>query len=128
VTFFREIEPGIFISTGALRTEQDGGNWTREYDGLLARRTPFAVVADVKDRPHPQAGKPMVLWMKAHRKELALRVKLTIFVAEDMAARLDLEEHLPKRSRESPYPIAVAASEAEAIAKARESLRLAASM
>jgi hypothetical protein len=127
VTFLREVEPGIFISTGTLRTEEDGHEWTREYDGLLARGTPFAVIANIKDRPHPAAGKPMVLWMKAHKKELALLVKLSIYVAESRAERLKLEENLPKRSKESLYPMVVAASQSEAIAKARMSLVPAAS-
>jgi hypothetical protein len=122
VKFFRETQPGIFVSSGALRTEQDGEEWTRDYDVLLARGRPFAVIANVNDRPDPSAGKPMVLWMKVRRKELAALVKLTVYVVEDAAARANLEVDLPRRSKSSPYPMAVAATEAEAIAKAQANL------
>lgn len=85
--FFREAQPDIFIATGSLQTESDGADWTKEYDALLARGRPFFVIANVRDRPQPPAGKPMVLWMKARKAKLAELVKLTIYIAEDDGAR-----------------------------------------
>lgn len=120
--FFREIEPGIFMSTGSLRTEEDGRGWTQDYGALLAHGTPFVVVANVKDRPQPPAGKPIILWMKAHHDELALLVNLTIFVAEIGVEHFDLEQNLSKRAEGFPYPVAVAAGEPEAVAEARIAL------
>ncbi len=120
--FFREAEPDIHVATGALASEQDGQDWTVEYDRLLAIGRPFAVIANVNDRPQPPAGKPMVLWMKARRTELARLVRLTVYVAEDAAERADLTRNLPGRAKSSPYPMAVAASEHEAMSKARASL------
>jgi hypothetical protein len=67
VTFFREVEPGIFVSTGVLGTEEDGPPWTQDYHGLLARGVSFTAIANVKDRPHQDVGKHMIMWMKAHK-------------------------------------------------------------
>ncbi len=120
--FFREIEPGIFRADGALQTERDGEDWTREYDALLDLGRPFAVIANVVDRPQPPAGKPLVLWMKARKEKLAALVKLSVYIAEDAAERSALEDGLPKRAKASPYPMAVAAGEADAISEARASL------
>lgn len=119
---FREIEPGIYVATGALASEEDGENWVAEYDRLLALDRPFAVIANVNDRPQAAAGKPMVLWLKKRKAELARLVRVTVYVAEDAAARSELERALPARSKASPYPMAVAATEADAVARARASL------
>jgi hypothetical protein len=120
--FFREIEPGIFRADRALQTERDGEDWTREYDALLDLGQPFAVIANVVGRPRPPAGKPLVLWMKARKEKLAALVKLSVYIAGDAVERSALEDGLPKRAKASPYPMAVAASEADAISKARASL------
>ncbi|MGN6303185.1 MAG: hypothetical protein ACTHNH_00100 [Mesorhizobium sp.] len=120
--YFREIEPDIYTAAGALQTEADGHGWVGEYDTLLARGQPFAVIVDARDRPQPPAGKPMVLWMKARKAELGRLVRLTAYVVEDAAERADLERALPARSKSSPYPMAVAANPAEALTKARSSL------
>ena len=45
--FFHEAEPGIFIATGCLQTEQDGCDWTVEYSELLAANRPLAVIVNV---------------------------------------------------------------------------------
>ncbi len=42
--FFHEAEPGILVSKGVLATEQDGRDWVAEYDALLQRERPFAVI------------------------------------------------------------------------------------
>jgi len=120
--YFREIEPDIYAAAGALRTKADGRDWIGEYDTLLARGQPFAVIVDARDRPQPPAGKPMVLWMKARKAELGRLVRLTAYVVEDGAERAELERALPARSKSSPYPMAVAASPADALTKARSSL------
>lgn len=120
--FFREAEPNIFVATGRLATEDDGRTWTIEYDALLAPGRPIAIIANARDRPQPPAGKPMALWMKARRNELARLVKLVVYVVEDAAARTALERNLPDRAKTSPYPMAVSADEAAAIGKARASL------
>ena len=121
--FFRQAEPGIFHAIGALETEQDGIDWTTEYDTLLAQGRPFAVIVDVADRPPlPPAGKPMVLWLKARKAELGRLVKLTLYVVENAAERAEMQRSLPGRAKASPYPMALAASKAEAIAMARASL------
>jgi len=120
--FFREAEPDIFVATGQLITEQDGQDWVAEYDRLLARDRPMVVIAHAEDRPQPPAGKPMILWMKAHKADLGRLVKQTIYVVVDATERAEMERALPGRSKASPYPMALAASEAEAIAAARRNL------
>lgn len=120
--FFRQAEPGIFIAIGMLETEQDGIDWTREYEQLLAQDRPFAVIVDVQDQPLPPAGKPMVLWLKARKADLGRLVKVTLYIIEDAAERARMQRTLPGRAKASPYPMALAASEAEAIELARASL------
>lgn len=120
--FFKEAEPDIFIATGQLVSEQDGKEWVAEYDQLLARDRPLVVIAHAEDRPQPPAGKPMILWMKARKADLGRLVKCTIYVVKDETERAEMERLLPGRAKASPYPMAVAASEAGAILMARESL------
>ena len=79
--FFHEAEPGIFIATGCLQTEQDGCDWTVEYSELLAANRPLAVIVNVNDQPEVAAGKPMVLWMKAHKAELGRLIRVTVYIA-----------------------------------------------
>ncbi|MDH7796151.1 MULTISPECIES: hypothetical protein [unclassified Beijerinckia] len=119
--FFRETEPSIFIATGQLVSEQDGKDWVAEYDQLLARDLPLVVIAHVEDQPQPGAGKPMILWIKARKADLSRLVKRTIYVVEDDTQRAEMQRLLPGRAKASPYPMALAASEAEAIRLARES-------
>lgn len=120
--FFRQAEPDIFIAVGMLETEQDGIDWTVEYDSLLAQDRPFAVIVHVSEPPLPPAGKPMVLWLKARKAELGRLVKTTLYVIEDAADRAQMQRTLPGRAEVSPYPMALAASETEAIEMARASL------
>ncbi|WP_448951181.1 hypothetical protein [Labrys neptuniae] len=120
--FFREAAPNIFVGIGRLETEQDGRDWVEDYERCLAAGAPIAIIARVDDRPLPAAGKPMVLWLKARRAELGRLVKLTIYVAPDEAERAELVRSLPGRAKSAPYAMAVAASEAEAIAMARACL------
>ena len=123
MSYFREIEPGIHLMADLpLATEADGNAWVAEYDALLSANRPVAVIANVRNRPAPPAGKPMVLWTKARRAELARLVRLSVYVAEDPAEYAALEQALPARMKSSPYPMAVAADEAQAIAKARARL------
>ncbi|WP_298380244.1 hypothetical protein [uncultured Bradyrhizobium sp.] len=120
--FFREAEPGIFIATGRLQTEQDGCDWTAEYTELLAANRPLAVIVNVNDQPEVAAGKPMVLWMKARKAELGRLVRVTVYIADDDEERAELERTLPGRAKALPYPAAIAASEADALFLARASL------
>ncbi len=122
--FFREAEPGIYICVArAIVSEEDGERWTREYDAILSEGRPFAVVADVHLRPQPAAGKPMALWLKAKRSVLASLVQLTVYFVEDDAVRGDLERMAIARMNSLPYPLATAASEAEAVRLARRVLQ-----
>ena len=120
--FFRQAEPGIFVAIGTLATEQDGIDWTGEYEQLLAQDRPFAVIVYVNEPPLPPAGKPMVLWLKARKADLGRLVKVTLYIVEDAAERAQMQRTLPGRAKASPYPMALAASEAEAIGLARASL------
>ena len=120
--FFREAEPGIFVATGRLQTEQDGCDWTAEYTELLAADRPLAVIVNIDDQPEVAAGKPMVLWIKAHKVELARLVRVTVYIVADVAERTELARNLPGRAKASPYPMAVAADETEAMSIARASL------
>ncbi|WP_449257111.1 hypothetical protein [Bosea sp. (in: a-proteobacteria)] len=120
--FFHEAEPGILVSKGVLTTEQDGRDWVAEYDALLQRERPFAVIVQAGDRPLPPAGKPMILWMKARKAELGRWVRVTIFIIADAAERAGMAASLPGRAKASPYPMALAADEPGAIAQARASL------
>ncbi|WP_244486241.1 hypothetical protein [Bradyrhizobium viridifuturi] len=100
--FFREAEPGIFITTGRLQTEQDGCDWTAEYSELLAADRPLAVIVNVNDQPEVAAGKPMVLWMKARKAELGRLIRVTVYIADDDAERAELERTLPDGPRRCP--------------------------
>lgn len=120
--FFSEIEADIFMATGRLVTEQDGQAWVAEYDQLLARDRPLVMIVPVGERPQPPAGKPMALWMKAHKADLRRLVKRTIYVVEDKVERAEMERMMPGRAKASPYPMTVAASDAEAIAMAAADL------
>lgn len=121
--FFREIEPDIHMASGRLETEQDGRDWTGEYDQLLARGRPVAVIAHSDDRPLQPAGKPMVLWMKARKTELGQLVRVMLYIVEDEAERQEMQKSLPGRAKAVPYPMALAADEGEAVEKARATLR-----
>ena len=121
--FFREAEPGIFVATGRLRTERDGCEWAAEYTQILAEGRPLAVIVNVDDQPDVAAGKPMVLWMKACKAELGRLIRVTVYIADDAEERAELERNLPGRAKALPYPVAIAASEADALAIARASLR-----
>lgn len=123
--FFRELEPDIHLGAGALETEQDGRDWIAEYDTLLSRERAMVVIVREGDRPQPGAGKPMVLWMKARRAELARLVAATVFIFEDEAERQAMELALPGRSKASPYPMVLATSEEDALEKARQRLKAA---
>jgi hypothetical protein len=121
--YFHEIEPGIHLMADRqLAAEEDGQAWAGEFDMLLARGRPVAVIANVRNRPAPPAGKPMILWTKARKEELSRLVRLSVYIAEDRAEHDALEHALPVRMKSSPYPMAVAHDEAEAVAKARASL------
>ncbi|MGS1095421.1 hypothetical protein ACVCNR_12660 [Aquamicrobium terrae] len=117
--FFRELEPDVYLGVGKLETEQDGHDWTGEYDALLARGRLMAIIVTDGDRPLPPAGKPMILWMKTRKAELARLVAGTVHVIEDEEERGSMERALPGRAKASPYPVAIAATEAEALEKAR---------
>jgi hypothetical protein len=61
----------------------------------------------------------VVLWVKARKAELGRVVRATIHIVEDAVERAELERSLPSRSKNSPYPMVVASSTAEAREKAR---------
>jgi hypothetical protein len=121
--FFREARPSVYIATGKLATELDCRIWTSEYDELLSRERPIAIIVNAADRPPPATGKPMVLWMKARKPQLAQFVRITVYIVVDEAERAHLERNLPFRAKASPFPMAAAANETEAIAKAMASLQ-----
>lgn len=121
--FFRKIEPGIFTGTDApLASEDDGAQWTREYDAILGEEQPFAVIVNAAQRPLPPAGKPMALWMKSRKAQLDAWVCATVYVVEDEMQRADFLRSADKRQKTMPYPMAFVATEAEALAAARDAL------
>lgn len=121
--FFRQIEPGIYAGTDApLASEDDGAQWTREYDAILAEEQPFAVIVNAAQRPQPPAGKPMALWMKSRKAQLGAWVCATVYVVEDEVLRADFLRSADKRQKATPYPMAFVATEAEALVTARDAL------
>jgi hypothetical protein len=121
--FFKSIEPGIYAGTSApLASEDDGAQWTREYDAILGEEQPFAVIVNAAQRPQPPAGKPMALWMKSRKAQLGAWVCATVYIVEDDALRADFERSSDKRQKASPYPMTFVATEAEALAAARAAL------
>jgi hypothetical protein len=121
--FFRQIEPGIYAGTDSpLASEDDGAQWTREYDAILGEEQPFAVIVNAAQRPQPPAGKPMALWMKSRKAQLGAWVCATVYIVEDEALRADFLRSADKRQKATPYPMAFVATEAEALVAARDAL------
>ncbi|MGX9392140.1 hypothetical protein ACWX0K_22495 [Nitrobacteraceae bacterium UC4446_H13] len=121
--FFRQVEPGIYEGTSApLASEDDGTLWTQEYDAILGEEQPFAVIVNAEYRPQPPAGKPMALWMKSRKAQLGAWVCATVYVVEDEVLRADFLRSADKRQKAMPYPMAFVATEAEALAAARNAL------
>jgi hypothetical protein len=121
--FFRQVEAGIYEGTDApLASEDDGAQWTREYDAILGEERPFAVIVDAAQRPQPPAGKPMSLWMKSRKAQLGAWVCATVYIVEDEALRADFLRSADKRQKATPYRMVFVASEAEALAAARNAL------
>jgi hypothetical protein len=121
--FFRRVEPGIYEGTSApLASEDDGTLWTQEYDAILHEEQPFAVIVNAAQRPQPPASKPMALWMKSRKAQLSAWVCTTVYVVEDEVLRADFLRSADKRQKATPYPMAFVATEAEALATARNAL------
>lgn len=117
--FFEEIEPAIIRAAGKLALAIDGEDWAAEFGAFLSRGSPFVVILDAGDRPEPPAGKPMAIWMKAHRSELGRLVRMAIYIVRDPAERLAMAQGLSARARTSPYPMSIAVDERAALDAAR---------
>jgi len=113
--FFTPLAPGIYRSGSRLmQTREDGEAWTRAYDALLEQNDALIVILDAAQRPGPEAGKPLALWLKARREALAAKVKLAIYVVEDAAERAVMEERSARSAKAWPYPTAFIGSFPEA--------------
>ncbi|MFC6623891.1 MULTISPECIES: hypothetical protein [Sphingomonadaceae] len=114
-SFFVPLGPGIYRSgTRVMETEDDGNAWTQAYDALIEKHDAVVVILDAAQRPGPEAGKPLALWLKARRETLAAKVKLAIYVVEDAAERKFMEERSNRASIAFPYPTAFVGSFADA--------------
>lgn len=117
--FFIPLGAGVYRSgTRVMQTEADGQAWTRAYDDLLEKNDALVVILDASQRPGVEAGKPLALWLKARRTELANKVKLALYVVADAAERAAMEERSARSAKAFPYPTAFVSSfeEAEQIA------------
>lgn len=91
--FFVGLRPGVYRSGARImQTEADGQAWTRAYDALLETNDALVVILDAAQRPGPEAGKPLALWLKARREVLAAKVRLAIYVVEDADERAAMED------------------------------------
>ncbi|EQA99801.1 hypothetical protein L288_19135 [Sphingobium quisquiliarum P25] len=104
--FFLGLRPGIYRSgSRVMQTQADGEAWARAYDDLLDKNDAIVMILDAAQRPGPEAGKPLALWLKARREVLAAKVKLALYVVTDAAERTAMEERRAAQT-ESAWPIA----------------------
>lgn len=123
--FFVALEPGIYRSgSRIMETAADGEEWTRAYDDLLEQNDALVVILDAAQRPGPEAGKPLAIWLKARRDTLAAKVRLALYVVEDAAERATMEERSTRTAKAFPYPTAFVGSFSEAEQIAADTLGL----
>ncbi|MDD3674798.1 MAG: hypothetical protein WCY92_11205 [Novosphingobium sp.] len=113
--FFVALKPGIYRSgSRMMETQADGEAWTRAYDDLLEKNAALVIILDAAQRPGPEAGKPLALWLKARRDVLAAKVRLALYVVTDAAERAAMEERSTRTAKAFPYPTAFVGSFADA--------------
>lgn len=113
--FFIPLRPGIYRSgSRVMQSATDGEAWTRAYDDLLEKNDVVVVIPDAAQRPGPEAGKPLALWLKARREVLAAKVRLAAYVVADPAERAAMEERGARTAKAFPYPTAFVGSFEEA--------------
>lgn len=121
--FFLALGPGIYRSgSRVVQTQADGEAWVRAYDDLLEKNDALVMILDAAQRPGPEAGKPLALWLKARRDVLATKVKLALYVVTDQAERAAMEDRSVKAAKAFPYPTAFVGSFDEAERLAAEAL------
>ncbi|WP_084397996.1 hypothetical protein [Henriciella aquimarina] len=121
--WFEEVEPGIYQCAGLkLETAAQAEAWTDAFGALLARATPFSLIIDTAQQPHPEAGKVFILWLKANRARLAEKVRRVIYVIEDPQERAVSQERSDKAGAAMPYPVEIVATFDDALQAARRAL------
>ncbi len=105
-----------------MRSERDAHAWTRAYDHLLEKNDQLVLILDATQRPGPEAGKPLALWLKARREMLATKVRLAVYVVTDPGERVEMERRSARAAKAWPYPTAFAGSFEEAERRAVEAL------
>lgn len=99
------------------------------FEGLLDREAPFVILAEgaVPDDDHhehdPAERKKLALWSKKNKQRLRAFVKAMIYVEPSAAKRLAMKAFQVVSEKFWGYPLLVAASEAEALQKAKELLQ-----
>jgi len=99
------------------------------FERLLDREAPFVIIAEgaVPDDAHhdhdPAERKKLALWSKKNRQRLRAFVKAMIYIEPSAAKRLAMKAFQVVSEKFWGYPLLVAASETEALDKAKELLR-----
>lgn len=100
------------------------------FDRLLDRRTPFVIIghgaaADDANHEHdPAQRKKIALWSKKNKQHLRTFVKAMVYIEPSAPKRLAMKTFQALSEKFWGYPMLVVASDAEALDKARELLRL----
>ncbi|TWB46592.1 hypothetical protein [Nitrospirillum viridazoti] len=110
---------------GAAQTEDEA---FAAFERLLDRETPFVIIGqgaaadDANHEDDPAQRKKMALWSKKNRQRLRAFVKAMIYVEPSATKRLAMKAFQAVSEKFWGYPMLVAASDAEALDKARELL------
>jgi len=116
----------LVYDQGPSQTEDEG---LAAFEALLDRETPFVIIgqgapADEAQHEHdPAERKKLALFSKKHKPRLRAFVKAMIYIEPSTAKRLAMKAFQVVFEKFWGYPMLVAASEAEALAKAKALLR-----
>lgn len=95
------------------------------FEALLSRETPFVIIGqggsadDAQQEHDPAERKKIALWSKKHKPQLRAFVKAMIYIEPSAAKRLGMKAFQTVSEKFWGYPMLVAASEAEALDKAK---------
>lgn len=95
------------------------------FEALLDRGTPFVIIGqggsddDAHHEHDPAARKKIALWSKEYKPQLRSFVKAMIYIEPSAAKRLGMKAFQTVSEKFWGYPMLVAASEAEALDKAK---------